>query len=398
MPRIYVEFIQLNQLRNKCKSISKEISQISADFQGTIRKLDWDVRFQNNINNTANTLAKKMETEIDALRAYERFLKDAYKEYLKLDQEKVDLNLLNIDSIISTEAAPSNESEKDKQFLSIIKSTLKWADETDSDPNPGIINDGLSYIESLLQFFTGDKTGLTGAKDWFDLGDNSISLWAEFYDYLKDFYNGAGNTFSLSNQEKVAELRVVAGTFGLISSIFGAADIIGNTENIGTAGITSEILEGGSNVVDIWGGIEKLKHVGDTATNITTRDGVYSPLSFYTTIAKGYISSIAQGFSSYEKYSADGKWDLGDTGATGIESAVSGLYSMIQSLTFGLVSDKTTGVSSEEISAGLENWASDIGDRAGNYIVHNSDLNNVYQNSNAIGKAVITFYAAFASI
>ena len=285
----------------------------------------------------------------------------------------------------------------DSQFMDLIKLLLSLSSKIGISDTAGITNKGISYLESLYQFFTGDKKGLTGAEDLFNLGDKSISLWKGFYDYLKEFYNETGNIFSISNQKKVEKLGLVGDIFGLVSSAFNTADKINNTEGIGTAGIIGEVLNGGNNIVDIWSDIEVLKHMGDTTTNITTTDGLYSPLTFYSTIAKSYLSAFSQGFTSYEKYSADGVWDLGDTGKTGIEFGVTGLYSMLNSLSFGLISEKTTGVSAEEISTGIENWATDVGTGAGNYIVNDPELFKKYNDSNLIGQVAITFYAAFKS-
>ena len=54
-------------------------------------------------------------------------------------------------------------------------------------------------------------------------------------------------------------------------------------------------------------------------------------------------------FRSHEKYYADGQWDIGDTGATGIDVSMTGLYGLSHNLTlgaddwiFGLV-DKLSG-------------------------------------------------------
>ena len=61
MPRIYVEFDRFNQLGSKCQQVSSKVDSIQGDFQSVIRHLDWDVRYQSNINNTAGILAKKMQ-------------------------------------------------------------------------------------------------------------------------------------------------------------------------------------------------------------------------------------------------------------------------------------------------------------------------------------------------
>ena len=398
MPRIYVDFAGLKQIKHTCKSVSSGVSDIRSDFQRTVRQLDWDVKFQSNINSTAAQLARKLESYTTALKSYQSFIDDAYDDYRELDRLGFDNDTLDIASIAHDISDTSNsEDDADKQFFSVIKAVLKWLDKTDSDKDAGITNDGLSYFESLYKFFTGDMTGLTGAEDWFDLCDNSIGLWTGFYDYLKDFYNKAGDTFSVGNQTKVAGLGIIGNLIGFVSDIFGAADTISNTEDLGVAGILGEIIGTGDNVVDIWSSVEKLLHISDTSTNITTTSGVYSPLTFYATIAKSYLSAISQGFSSFEKYSADGAWDLGDTAATGIEASVEGLYSMVSALTFGLVSDGTTGVSASDISNALENWSEDIGTQAGNYIASDPTLYQMYQDSNAVGKALLTFYTALWS-
>lgn len=394
MPRIYVEFVKMRQIANTTQSVSSKLDDLRSDFLQTVQGLDWEVKFQSNINSSANQIAQKLRLYDEILRKYHAFLNDAYSEYVKLDQFE-SIKSTNLTSSVLNKKA--SEENTDSQFLALIKSLLSWGDKTGTSDKAGLGKDGLSYLESLYNFFSGDKSGLTGAEDWFDLGDKSIGLWTEFYDYLKDFYNETGNTFSVANQKSVAGLGIASGIFGLISSAFGTADTI-NSDNIGTAGVIGEILGGGKNVVDIWGGVEKLKHIGDTATNITTKEGLYSPLSFYSTIAKGYISAFSQGFTSYEKYAADGVWDVDDTAKTGVEFAVSGLYSMINSLSFGLISEKTTGITADNVSESLESWAGDVGTKAGNYILNDAALHDAYSNSGTIGQVAITFYAAFKSM
>lgn len=86
MPRIYVEFDRFNQLGSKCQQASSKVDSIQGNFQSVIRQLDWDVRYQSNINNTASILAKKMQGYSKALDGYQKYLEEACKEYRKLDQ------------------------------------------------------------------------------------------------------------------------------------------------------------------------------------------------------------------------------------------------------------------------------------------------------------------------
>lgn len=400
MPRVYVEFAGLKEAGNDCKAVSVKIDSIQSDFQRTIRQLDWDVKYEADINNTANQIARKLERYSQTLKEYKNFIDNAYSEYQKLEKVTFDIKKIDISSIVrenSIETNSDSEEKSDNQLISFIKSILKWRDKTKTDEISGIGEDGISYLESLYKFFNGDMRGLTGAESWFDLCDKSVGLWTGLYDYLKDFYKEVGDIFSIENQTKIGGVGVVGSTLGFISSLFGAIDTIKNTEDIGVAGKFGQSLGVVDDVVDIWSDIIELKHIGDTATNITTKKGVYSPLMIYSTIIKGYLSTFSQGFTSYEKYSADGIWDLNDTSAVGIESSVSGLYSMISALTFGLVSEGTTGVSVNDVSNVLESGCCNIGSQAGEYILANPTLYQMYENSNAVGKVFITFYAAIKS-
>ncbi len=100
MPRIYVEFSQLDQIGNRCKSVASKVDAIQEDFQRTVRQLDWDIRFESNINSTATQLSRKLDQYSKALEAFQRFIEDAHNEYIKLDEYKK-LNLVDYISPVS---------------------------------------------------------------------------------------------------------------------------------------------------------------------------------------------------------------------------------------------------------------------------------------------------------
>ncbi len=88
MPRIYVDFARLDQIGSSCKTIASKVDAVQSDLQHTIRQLDWDVRFESNINSTATQIARKLELYSRALENYQRFIEDAHNEYAKLDEYK----------------------------------------------------------------------------------------------------------------------------------------------------------------------------------------------------------------------------------------------------------------------------------------------------------------------
>ncbi|MBR1418036.1 MAG: hypothetical protein IJ576_03620 [Synergistaceae bacterium] len=248
----------------------------------------------------------------------------------------------------------------------------------------------IEYFEALYKLSAGDKCGFTGASDWFNFGDKSIGLWTEMHDYLRDENALSGG------------LNIVGDGFGFISDIFGAVDKI-NSENLGAAGTIGEIIGLGDNAVDFFGDIAKFKYLGTEGPNFVKGSGLYSPLDLWSAFGNTVISAGSQVFKSIEKYSADGVWDLGDTARTGIETGVSGLYTMFDKLSLGGLSafGNITGFTPENISRDIENasynFGQKIGQRAAKYIVDNPGLREAYNNAGSIGKTLITFHSAVQS-
>ena len=86
MPRIYVQFSGLDRIESQCGIIATKIDDIRSDLKGTIKKLDWDVRYESDIDGTADRIAKKLDGYEEALKNYKKFIEDARREYVKLDE------------------------------------------------------------------------------------------------------------------------------------------------------------------------------------------------------------------------------------------------------------------------------------------------------------------------
>ena len=93
MPRIYVEFSQLSQLEGRCKTVASKIDVIQENFQRTVQQLDWDIRFESDINSTATKLSRKLEQYSRALESYQSFIKEARSKYAQLDNYKQSIHM-----------------------------------------------------------------------------------------------------------------------------------------------------------------------------------------------------------------------------------------------------------------------------------------------------------------
>lgn len=397
MPRIYLDFSGMKQLEADCLQAASHVERLNDSFASSVRGLDWEIRMAEDIERTGLALEERLRCETDALRKYEQFLLRASEQYKELDafDQKQDLpHTTGPDPFTGLWGAggtmgsrSGRQKERKDPIQSMIEAMMEWLSKMMPHNLTPVLKDELSYAYALEQFLRGNLKGATGAQDLADLTDASTDLWKGYYDYLKD-HGGGGFFFTTPGSHVADGVNITGDALSAASSFYGAVDTIRNSD-MGIAGQAGELIDAGSNMGDL---IESLADLHNPAS-----DAVYSPTKFYTTIYESYADAIGQALKSYENYSADGTWDLGDSGATGIETGVAGLYKMAECLTFGLVSEDTTGVSAADISNSLETWAGGVGQEAGQYILNNPDLYQKYQDSGGLGKFMLTMYACIKS-
>ena len=176
MPRIYVDFAKLEQIGNRCKSVASKVDTIQSDLQHTIRQLDWDVRFESNINSTATQIARKLELYSKALENYQRFVEDAHSEYTRLDEYKK----LNITA------------QLDPRIFHILGSGGQlqiFTDEFWSNYGWKEILSGAGYIGTIYSLINDIKNG----KTWRDFAKNGVNAY--------QFLSGAAKTYN--NYKKI---------------------------------------------------------------------------------------------------------------------------------------------------------------------------------------------------
>ena len=396
MPRIYVEFSGLDQIGSRCKTVASRVDTIQSNFQRTVRQLDWDIRFESNINSTATQIAKTLEQYSKTLENYQRFIEDTHNEYVKLDEYKK-TNLIDYIYPLKLETLPEPyicgpgnpfanrklivfDTDEEKDILSTVKTLLRGTDKWGDVDEAGVLEDVISYFESFTTFFSGDKKGLTGASDWCDLADSSIGVWTGLYDYFCDMYKGLKIGF-LGDvaQKNVKVLGLSAGFLGLTASILSASNRLDNKQ---WQSIVADYVDCGKDMLSVIKSGYALKHIGDVKSLSEIKAGPWSALNIYSAIGEAGIQSISQGFRSHEKYYADGQWDMGDTGATGIDISMAGIYGISHSLTlgfddliFGAIDNATGGNGTADMSyfekaaEGYKILANKCGEAIGNWWV-----------------------------
>ena len=177
MPRIYVEFSGLNQIGIRCKSVASSVDSIQSDFQRTVRQLDWDIRFESNINSTATQLSRKLESYSRTLESYQRFIEDARGEYVKLNEYKKTTDYFEkIDVVIPHLVGPGGQL---KIFTDEFLSNYGWKE----------ILSGAGYIGTIYNLINDIRDG----KSWRDLAKTGVDTYR--------FLSGAAKTYN--NYKKI---------------------------------------------------------------------------------------------------------------------------------------------------------------------------------------------------
>lgn len=157
MPRIYVQFSGLEQIGTGCKTAASRVDTIETEFWRTIQKLDWDVRYESDINSTAKQISRKLEKQATVLKAFQRFIKDAYDEYVKLDKNR----------------------DRLQAFVDEFQSNFGWKE----------ILSGAGYIGTIYSLLDDIKNG----KTWKDLAKVGVDTY--------QFLSGAAKTYN--NYKKI---------------------------------------------------------------------------------------------------------------------------------------------------------------------------------------------------
>lgn len=343
MPRIYVNFSGLNQIGNRCESSALKINSIRSDFQRTVRQLDWEIRFESDIEKTALQLSNKLEEYSCVLQKYRGFIDISYNEYIKLESyKKIDYN----ENILMMFFSEDNLFQKimgfdefkvvnsKEQILSKFKSVLDSMDQWGDVKETGVIKNVIEYFENLTDFFSGDKKGLEGAGSWCDLADSSIGVWTGLYDYYNNMSQKLNTgLFSDIAQRNVKVVGVEGGILGLLASTLNASSGLDEKK---WQSIVADYVDCGKDMISVLSSGYSLKHIGDTKSLLGAKAGPWNAVNVYSAIGEAGLQAISQGFRSHEKYYMDGKWDLGDTGATGVDISMAGIYGLSHSLTLGL--------------------------------------------------------------
>jgi len=377
MSSISVNTTKVLREQSSLQSHQKKLDRI-ADSVGNVRlNLSFDLQGRERIVKTLSSTESllegcktdlgSMESVLGAVMARyqetEERVKERSGQLAKSGITNAEAGIEYSSSLGGEEAGSSDDSDESSplenfinSILDYFKGLMKILEKLGDSDRAGVLSDFFSYIKNIFGFITGDISGWSGISDWCDLADGSTGMWSAVYDIYKSKYSNLEDSWG-----GVADaVSVIGSLFGLFGGVAEAVDtfLSGTTvcEKIASA------VDAGSGLIDV---VKSIYKIGQTAVE----GAFYTAADLWAAFAKTVTSSVSQLFDSIGNYFSDGVWDIGDTGATGVEVAVAGLTTLFSAISFGIISPETFGTTAEDISSALEQWTEDLGTWIGELIL-----------------------------
>jgi len=305
--RIYVNFSKMNGLGNGFLDRASNLQNIKEHFNTTIQHLDWDIKFQYNINSTAKQLRKKLENYSDALKKYDAFLQEAEDKYRKLDQFKIDDN----QSIFSMDTL------KNVSFLYGLLSKLFRQLIGNLDGSGWKLGDALF---SAFGLWLGTISS--------DAPKSKLELFRQFEDIMGSEVSILGKILKVFKKDEIGSAYGIAGS---------GVSIVGELSKF-TEYTVPEALKKMGDLIDKGGSLGK--SIFDT---INSKNTAYKTKMVSDSI-RDELAAVKSLFSMGTYFvgdvmerSADGKYDINDYGGTLLETGINGMSSVVRSYTGGIV-------------------------------------------------------------
>lgn len=374
MPYIRVDVQKMQNTSDTLLDISKKVDEIENLFSAVSRRLDWDVRNEQDIEHRLESISRELVEEERMLRRMIGCLNNAIDKYTDLDRKsKNSENQTNKNK--NAIILANNVAVFQCDLLKRIKNLFKGYGKLKHDDTSEFTADILEYVHDFIQLYSGGNGKEPGIVRWLNLADSSCGLWKGFYEILKDGFKE--ETIKRLFENKLGDIADVIGMTGAFAGFLGSYIQFSKT------GTMEDFQDMAKSIV----GVGKEIYLAEVHP-----DSSYSAHT-YTSIIKSGIDFTVQVGESVKKYSQDGEWSMRDTGATGVEASIAGLNTLISGYTFGIVSLETIGTSPEEVSkvalTGADNW----GKKAGEMIRNDPELKKEYDEASSLKKTRMLLWA-----
>ncbi len=378
--------VYLKKMRKEAddqEDIKRQLNELADDVRSIRNQLRFQISYRERIDRRLSEVAKDIDSEEKKLKKMITVLNDVCERYENTEQSLC-RDFSRKEASIDKEMEEKQKEYDQTNILDILEGFFKWIGKGGVDGGffIGTIADYLDkFYEYFFETLWGDEgKGAVGFAKWLDLADTSSDVWKSMYEmFEKAFEDNPGiDAFREKFGKWAGGVGLTGDALGFIGSLIDTLTVDGKTVDE----MWNSFQEMGRDLLDTIGDGYELFFDPD-------KSGIYGKVGSTVILAQTAFSFIGESISSWQEYYADGEWDMGDTGALMIDSSISGLAALIEGVTFGLVSEDTTGISADDISNGIKDACDGWVDRVVDYFEDNPDYNKEYQEAGGFKKAVM---------
>lgn len=238
--------------------------------------------------------------------------------------------LEEIDKIKSAKIATNSllQGESVEQIQDAVESVFeivnRWLEDSPGEHDVKILTSLEEFSAKFIKMQNGKNEDFQ--ENFLDFTGSGIDLLKEFFDTYNALDDKQKDTVIGSCGES---LGILSTAFDLFSSI---ADVTKNSETAGQ--FFGDLVSTSGKVSDLSFDIYKIAQ-GESAL-FQDKVGIWTPVDIYKALVKAGADVTGEAIRTIEKNNADNKWDSNDTADTLIRTSVTGLYSIVHTLSFGL--------------------------------------------------------------
>lgn len=261
----------------------------------------------------------------------------------------------------------------------VLKALSKLTKDKGKSNDLGIASSSMSYIASLITFYTADYEGADDiAVGGLKLTKSSTSMWNGVYKYLENNLKPLdASRFGKKYQSKVGWVSLVGSICGFTSDAVGTVKTLVDEDAEAYEKIV-DVLKTSTSGLDVSQSVVNLKwgqkvltrdvtakyQWGTAASNVSKIDKATAVISVLGVTA----DALAGGTERYGQVTEDGTLDMGDMGEIGVATGIRGLTSVVDKATFGISDALGLSDQAEAITDGVIEYAkTDLTDYARNH-------------------------------
>lgn len=347
--------------RTTVKSTERGFLQIRNGIDGKIQN-------RSNIRDRLNAVQDQLSGIEVKLAKISATVQNSAERYVSADSRVVSYGGEVASAVVGTQSGHSSKTWACmfKDSLIPVSEPLNYLSQITKAVGKYAKSDKTTVASSLLGYFsTLFKVHQTGAKTGADVASNMVSLIKSSSDVEKGLFDYFIKTLHPYEAAKLdakfgsamTKLKIGSGILGTVGAVIDTYKVYNDSESSAydkaaeTINIAAPVLKLGSDVyVAANCSTKTLQFVNSSkAVNqiLATPELKYTTTKAAATKAKNIgagvtigtavISGISSSVKQYGEVTADGTFDLGDAGSVGLNFGLSGLSSMANSLTFGVV-------------------------------------------------------------